>query len=367
MACPHVTGTAALVLKSDETVWSSLGYTNGNGVWSSVEVRKVLIMTADDLGASGKDNYFGYGLVDADEAAPAPSVDNTPPTITALAPADGAVINMATPTISATVTDASGINWGSISMTLDGGSVSPTYDGVTGVVTYQSTSLSDGSHPVSLTVADTLGNTATNPWSFTVDTTPPAQVTGLKVAAVSSSTVDLTWNPISDATAYNIYRDSAKVATTTTASYSDTELAASTTYSYFVKAVDIAGNEGTASTVTSATTSSATLNVMRVSSVVVSLGSRRAGANTFYWGIAEVTVVDTSGQGVAGATVYGHWERATSDSDTGITDSVGIVILSSDSVKTPSSGTVFTFVVDNVVLSGWTYQIYPKPSGSKTI
>lgn len=77
MAAPHVSGTAALILKSDETVWKTLGYTNGDGIWTNVEVRNVLDNTADDLGAAGRDNLYGYGLVDADEAAP--STDTTPP------------------------------------------------------------------------------------------------------------------------------------------------------------------------------------------------------------------------------------------------------------------------------------------------
>lgn len=53
--------------------------------------------------------------------------------------------------------------------------------------------------------------------------------------------------------------------------------------------------------------------------------------------------------------MYGHWEGATADTDTGLTDASGEVSLKSDSVKNPQSGTTFTFVVDNVVLSGWTY------------
>jgi len=53
--------------------------------------------------------------------------------------------------------------------------------------------------------------------------------------------------------------------------------------------------------------------------------------------------------------VYGHWEGATADTDTGLTDAIGEVSLKSDSVKKPQSGRTFIFVVDNVVLSGWTY------------
>jgi subtilisin family serine protease len=75
MACPHVTGTAALVLNSNEANWKSKGYTNGDGAWSNIEVRTVLDNTADDLGAAGKDNLYGYGLVDADEAALGPPLE----------------------------------------------------------------------------------------------------------------------------------------------------------------------------------------------------------------------------------------------------------------------------------------------------
>ncbi|RLI74405.1 hypothetical protein DRO97_05945 [Archaeoglobales archaeon] len=39
----------------------------------------------------------------------------------------------------------------------------------------------------------------------------------------------------------------------------------------------------------------------------------------------------------------------------GITDANGQVSLESDQVKNPPTGTTFTFVVDNVVKEGWTY------------
>ncbi len=55
MAAPHVTGTAALVVAS--------------GVSGPAAVRNVLVSTADDLGAAGFDELFGYGLLDAQQAA----------------------------------------------------------------------------------------------------------------------------------------------------------------------------------------------------------------------------------------------------------------------------------------------------------
>ena len=81
MACPHVAGTAALVLKSAEAQWFAYGYTDGDGAWEKGEVAKVLIGTADDLGTAGFDNLYGFGLVDADEAALTPVDPPEPPVI----------------------------------------------------------------------------------------------------------------------------------------------------------------------------------------------------------------------------------------------------------------------------------------------
>jgi hypothetical protein len=164
MSCPHVTGTAALVMASDPTL-------------TNVNVRTRLQTTADDLGPKGWDTVYGYGLVDADEAAAAPGVDTTPPTISNLTPADGALINTVTPTISATVTDVSGINTTSIIMTVDGATVAHTYDSTTGVVSYVPGTLAEGPHSVTLSVSDTVGNSATASWSFTLDLTPPTEKT----------------------------------------------------------------------------------------------------------------------------------------------------------------------------------------------
>lgn len=66
MATPHVAGAAALVLRSDETIWASHGFTNGDGVWTNGEVRTVLDMTAQDLGFAGRDKKYGFGLVRPD-------------------------------------------------------------------------------------------------------------------------------------------------------------------------------------------------------------------------------------------------------------------------------------------------------------
>lgn len=55
MAAPHVAGTAALILAANSALLVE-------------EVRTILKDTADDLGPAGKDDYYGYGLVDAEES-----------------------------------------------------------------------------------------------------------------------------------------------------------------------------------------------------------------------------------------------------------------------------------------------------------
>ena len=55
MATPHVSGVAALV-------WSA------NPSWTNSQVRAALNVTARDLGASGYDSSFGWGLVQAQDA-----------------------------------------------------------------------------------------------------------------------------------------------------------------------------------------------------------------------------------------------------------------------------------------------------------
>lgn len=65
MACPHVTGTIALLLN---TPIDSAYDLDGDGIWDPDEVRRKLHDTADDLGPVGWDEKYGYGLVDADEA-----------------------------------------------------------------------------------------------------------------------------------------------------------------------------------------------------------------------------------------------------------------------------------------------------------
>lgn len=90
---------------------------------------------------------------------------------------------------------------------------------------------------------------------------------------------------------------------------------------------------------------------------------KKSGASTY--AEATIYVVDGYGAPLADATVYGQWSGATSDSDTGITNSSGAVVFQSNKLKRPASGTTFTVTVTNVTKTNYTFQ--PGPNDSKSI
>jgi fibronectin type 3 domain-containing protein len=91
------------------------------------------------------------------------------------------------------------------------------------------------------------------------DTQAPSVPTGLGATPVSQTRIDLSWTPSTDdvgVSGYAIYRDGAPLASVggSTTSYSDTTVAAGTSYSYAVDAVDAAGNRSAKSASAGATT-----------------------------------------------------------------------------------------------------------------
>ncbi|MFC9499941.1 chitinase [Streptomyces sp. NPDC056982] len=84
----------------------------------------------------------------------------------------------------------------------------------------------------------------------------PAVPAGLAAGTATSSSVDLSWNPVSGATGYNVYRDGSKVASVSGASATVTGLAAATSYSFQVSATNSAGESAKSAAVTARTATS---------------------------------------------------------------------------------------------------------------
>jgi YD repeat-containing protein len=179
------------------------------------------------------------------------------------------------------------------------------------------------------------------------DTTPPSAPTNPSATATSSSQINLTWAASTDnvgVTGYLVERCQgascttfAQIATPTVTSYSDTGLAASTSYSYRVRATDAAGNlsgySGTSSATTSVgadttppsaptslsatATSSSQINLTWTAStdnvgVTGYLVERCQGAScTTFAQIATPTTTSYSDTGLTASTSYSYQVRAT--------------------------------------------------------
>ena len=346
MACPHVAGTAALVIVS--------------GITGSGAVRARLQNTADDLGATGKDNLYGDGLVDADEAVP--PAPNDPP-----------------------VANAGGSYTGTedVAITFDGsGSDDPdgdtlTYawdfgDDATGTgVDPTHTYTAGGSYTVTLVVND--GKADSDPSTTTADITevndPPVADAGSDQNVVVNDNVTFYGSGSDDIdgtiTDYSwVFGDgNSGTGSTTTHTYE-------TAGEYTVELTVTDNDESTGTDTAIVTVTEVPAYTMHVDSIVMDTDSKTRGRNTFEWAVATVTIFDESESPVEGATVFGHWSDATTDSDSGVTDGNGEVALKSDSVKNAQTGeTTFTFTVDNVTKDDWTYDFgaNEEASGSKTV
>jgi chitodextrinase len=110
-----------------------------------------------------------------------------------------------------------------------------------------------------LIVADTFIPMGSTPPP--TDTTPPSTPTALTATAASASQINLSWSASTDAvgvTGYKVYRAGTQIATTTTTTYQNTGLTASTAYTYTVSAYDAAGNTSAQTAGVSATTQATT-------------------------------------------------------------------------------------------------------------
>lgn len=89
------------------------------------------------------------------------------------------------------------------------------------------------------------------------DVTPPSVPLSLAATAISAGQIDLSWSASTDNVAvsgYVVYRNGTPVATTSSITYSDTGLTASTLYTYTINAFDTSNNYSGLSASASATT-----------------------------------------------------------------------------------------------------------------
>ena len=113
------------------------------------------------------------------------------------------------------------------------------------------------------------------------DTTPPSTPSNLRIAATGTSQLILEWTSSTDnvgVTGYRVYRDGALVPAAAMPVFLDSGLAAGSTHTYFVRAVDAAGNQSQPSTGASGKTSQPKGKPSTLSGVVSDAGTPLANA-----------------------------------------------------------------------------------------
>ena len=184
--------------------------------------------------------------------------------------------------------------------------------GTTTTTSYSNTGLA-ASAQYCYTVAayDTAGNMSNQSaqscatTSAAADTTAPSVPSGLTVTAASSSQINLSWTASTDTggsglVGYRVYPSGTLLGTTTTASYSNTGLSASTQYCYTVAAYDGVGNASNQSAQNCATTSAAA----DTTAPSVPSGLTVTAASSSQINLSWTASTDTGGSGLAGYRVY---------------------------------------------------------------
>lgn len=376
MASPHVAGTAALVIAA------GIADANGDGNVND-EVRSVLQSTAEDLGSTGRDTRYGYGLVDADAA------------VAAVGPADPAVnVTLSTDkseyvsgedttaVLTAVVSDEnsdpiSGLDASAFATTVDGSAVSVTFSETATAGTYTGnldiSGLAAGTHTVEVTVTDTRGVSGSDSASFSI----ADPVTDIAVTAVNAPASVTQGDVVSvDVTVENVGNQDVGSDITVTL-HDDTDAvsigsqtisgglvageSATLTFSWDTSSASLGDHVLTASHNVSdddSTNDSASTTVtVNDSADTMHVGDLDAvkdvkGKSGNWEVLLTVTVHDSNENPVSGADVTVSVSGAISGTATGTTGSDGTVTFTTGTMK---GGSEVTFTVDNVTHTTLTY------------
>lgn len=245
---PQVAGLAALIFSLNPSL-------------SNTQIVDLITKNADDLGAAGFDQYFGWGRINVGRTLQA-AYSSSPLSVAITSPADGATVSG---TVNVDIAATSGIGISKVELYIDGTlaateSISP-YS-----FSWNTTGLS-GTHTLIGKVYDVVGSTATSSSvtvnigsgsnSTTSDTTPPsvsiASITyDGKFLTVSVSASDSQTGVVK----VELYVDGALKSTDTSAPWAfklNTKSWPKGTHTLQAKAYDGAGNASTSSSATTTT------------------------------------------------------------------------------------------------------------------
>lgn len=214
---------------------------------------------------AGKHCYYVYVTMNTgDRVFSAPiwinegaTADTTAPTTSITAPSNAATVS-GTTTVTASASDNVGVT--KVEFYLDN-ALQSTSTASPYQWSWNTTTAANGTHVLNSKAYDAAGNVGTSA-NVTVtvsnappDTTPPTAPSSLTASSTTRRKVDLSWTAATDnvgVTGYQVWRATSsagpfgQIATTTTTSYTDSTKTG-TSYWYYVKATDAAGNVSAAS------------------------------------------------------------------------------------------------------------------------
>jgi cellulose 1,4-beta-cellobiosidase len=194
--------------------------------------------------------------------------------------------------------------------------------------------------------------TIKTPGTYTIaDSTAPTAPTGLTVGTRTATSINFTWTAATDnvaVTGYRIYRNGTQVGTSATASFSDTSLTPSTSYSYTVAAVDAVPNVSAQSSASSFSTLADT--AAPSVPAAPTLSTRTVNSITLTWVVATDNVAVTGYRIYRNGTQVGT-SATNSFANTGLTPNTAytFTVASYDAVpnvSAQSSGTSLSTLAD---------------------
>ncbi|UJF32228.1 glycosyl hydrolase [Paenibacillus hexagrammi] len=160
------------------------------------------------------------------------------------------------------------------------------------------------------------------------DTQAPSAPTNVTSPAKTSSSVSLSWTGSTDnvgVAGYEISRNGSVVGTTASSSYTDNGLAASTAYSYTVKAYDAAGNRSAASAALNVTTSAASGADTQAPTVPTNLGATNTSSSVTLSWTASTDNVGVAGYDILRAGIPIATTTSTSFTDSGLSNNTNYI------------------------------------------
>lgn len=175
------------------------------------------------------------------------------------------------------------------------------------------------------------------------DVTPPV-LSNFSETDITTNAAVINWttNEIADSVVHYDNGTVSNGALVTSHSVELTGLVPNTTYTYTVESTDGSGNTGTGGPFTFTTLEEGGGGDVYMYVADIAMSLKRAGRN--YTAYATVTIMDTNGNPVVGATVYGAWTGAATANVSGVTGADGTIRLASPKVRS----TGFTFTVTDV-------------------